>query len=281
MHKSPFRKSIRNLHSLGLANANADVNTSRQGGEPALVWAADYGTPNVVKALLARGAKVDARDKLGRTALHYAAWNGEVTRENVRLLLNAGADVNARDHAGLTPLMVARGSANIRMLQNRRPRMTVREEIETVLKPLLGERLSDMWRAAGMQLFEIGVQRPFKNRKGKDVTRADWSLDVSCCWSISGPDGEIVSSDDFGPEQARRDDKAMPFYNLLGDPTLAITALRANDEGGIRIQMAGACVLEIWPCWEDAEPEDEHWRLLFKDENRRHFVVTAAGIQRY
>jgi hypothetical protein len=281
LHKPQFRALIRNLHSLGLSDTNANVNACRKGDEPAIIWAADFGTPSVVKALLARGANVNARDKWGRTALHYAAWNGDITRANVRLLLNAGANVNAQDREGLTPLMVAREPANVRMLQDRRSRMTVRDETEIVLRPLIGQRLSDMWRAAGMQLFEIGVQRPFKNRKGKDVTKADWSFHVDCCWSITGQEGEIVSSDDFGPDATRRDENAKPFYRMLGDPALTITSIRADNEGGVRIQMSGAYVLDIWPCWEDAEPDDEYWRFLPKDENRGHFVMTASGIQRY
>jgi ankyrin repeat protein len=105
MHRPQYRNPVRNLHGLGLSDASADVNAFRKGGEPALVWAADYGTPNVVKALLARGASVNARDRQGCAALHYAAWNGRV--KNVRLLLAAGADVNAREQDGYTPLMGA------------------------------------------------------------------------------------------------------------------------------------------------------------------------------
>lgn len=281
MRKPQYRKSIRSLHALGLADSDADVNASQRGGETALVWAADYGTSAVVKALLARGAKVNARDKLGRTALHYAAWNGPVTSAHVRLLIAAGADINAKDKQGWTPLMVAQGLSTIRMLQKRGPKMSIREEIEIVLRPLLGERLSDMWRAAGMQLFEIGVQRPCKNHKGQDITRADMRLHISCCWDIQGPEGKIVSSDDFGPDNTRRDEAAKPFYDMLGDPVLTINAIQADDRGGITLRMSGSHTLCVRPDWANDYSDWEQWRFLPKNKNMRHFVIKAGGIERY
>jgi len=59
----------------------------------------------LVKALLARGAEIDARDATERTPLHYAAMGGDA--DTVRLLLNAGANVNVRDVRGETPLHIA------------------------------------------------------------------------------------------------------------------------------------------------------------------------------
>ena len=46
-----------------------------------------------VRALLAAGANINARDSLGATALHDAAWTGK--REIAALLIAHGADVNA------------------------------------------------------------------------------------------------------------------------------------------------------------------------------------------
>lgn len=61
----------------------------------ALIAAAGRGDAGAVKALLARGARVDARDSQGRTALLAATHGNHV--EAARLLIAAGADVNAKD----------------------------------------------------------------------------------------------------------------------------------------------------------------------------------------
>ncbi len=59
----------------------------------------------IAKALLARGADVNARQQQGWTPLHGAAAEGKV--ELVTLLLSHGADLNARNDEGKTPLAAA------------------------------------------------------------------------------------------------------------------------------------------------------------------------------
>jgi hypothetical protein len=65
------------------------------GDRQALIAAAGRGDTGEVKALLARGVRVDARDSRGRTALLAATQGNHV--EAARLLIAAGADVNAKD----------------------------------------------------------------------------------------------------------------------------------------------------------------------------------------
>ncbi|TYT26079.1 hypothetical protein FZO89_07305 [Luteimonas viscosa] len=82
-----------------------------EGGTPALVAAAsgDEDDPAGVQLLLRHKAKVDARDRDGRTALHVAALQGHA--EITAALLDAGADVHARDARESTPLLeAARGA---------------------------------------------------------------------------------------------------------------------------------------------------------------------------
>lgn len=56
--------------------------------------------------LIRRGVDVNAKAPDGRTALHYAAWQG-VRADYVEALLTAGADPKARDAHGKTPLDLA------------------------------------------------------------------------------------------------------------------------------------------------------------------------------
>jgi hypothetical protein len=163
--------------------------------------------------------------------------------------------------------------------------MSIREEVETALNPLIGEPMSDMRRAVGRQMFEIGEQRPCKNHKGQDITRADTTLVVSCNWYITLNSDKIVSSYDFGPYPERRDEKAIPFYKMLGGPDFIISSVRADNNGGVKIRMAGGYTLRIETekkaeCG-DPDEDTEQWRLLPKDETRRHFVVGTDGIERY
>src|SRR5712692_485944 len=77
--------------------AGANIN-SRSNGYMLLSIAAGEGRINVVRYLLAEGADVNAREKLGDTALTEAAYYGHVAM--VKELLLRGADVNALGEEG-------------------------------------------------------------------------------------------------------------------------------------------------------------------------------------
>jgi ankyrin repeat protein len=63
------------------------------------------GHREVVQALLAKGAQVNAQDSNGVTALILASLQGHI--EVVQALLDKGADVNAKANDGGTARMVA------------------------------------------------------------------------------------------------------------------------------------------------------------------------------
>ncbi|MBM3227232.1 MAG: hypothetical protein FJZ47_25985, partial [Candidatus Tectomicrobia bacterium] len=82
---------------------------------PPLIKAVSKGDTPAARALLAKGADVQARDSNGRTALMYAAENGDPT--TVQALLTHGADVNARDAQGWTALMYAAENGDLTTVQ--------------------------------------------------------------------------------------------------------------------------------------------------------------------
>jgi ankyrin repeat protein len=94
-----------------------------EGGQPALLAAAGGEDDAAgVKLLLKFKARVDARGRLNRSALHVACLAGNP--QIAQALLEAGADVNARDEHGITPLIEATRAGSIetlRMLAARRP----------------------------------------------------------------------------------------------------------------------------------------------------------------
>ena len=158
----------------------------------------------------------------------------------------------------------------------------MKEEVEQALRPLIGNPLSDMTRFGGIQIFEFGVQRPRKNRKGQEITVADQKIHVSSCeWRISGPEGEIVGSKDFTP--VRGDERAHPFYQMLGDNPPLVQTVEADKAGGFVLQMIGGYSLTVSVDENIKEPDIEQWRFLPKAKSQNHFVIysTETGNRRY
>lgn len=73
--------------------------------DAALLAAVEKGDVAAVQKLLKAGAKVDTRDRSGRTALLVATYTNKV--EAARALIAAGADVNAKDDIQDSPYLYA------------------------------------------------------------------------------------------------------------------------------------------------------------------------------
>ena len=106
-----------------LAAAGADTALATEEGTTPLMVAAGLGrvpaetrvtepdTLDAVQFVLALGADINARNEVGRTALHGAAHIRSDAL--VQHLVDHGAMVNAEDQRGITPLMIAEGGGHI------------------------------------------------------------------------------------------------------------------------------------------------------------------------
>lgn len=89
--------------------------SSAQGFTGTEVTQAEEPFRQVIEALLAKGANVNATLNDGTTALMQASYDGHI--EIVQELLNKGAQVNAKDEHGDTALMVACAGGNIKVVR--------------------------------------------------------------------------------------------------------------------------------------------------------------------
>jgi len=86
-----------------LLEKGADVNAKDDHGNAPLHWAIAH--PSITRLLLEMGADVDGRNGEGKTALHWAVQEGQ--EEAVKILVGSGGDVNLRDMNGFTALHAA------------------------------------------------------------------------------------------------------------------------------------------------------------------------------
>ena len=94
-----------------LIRQRADVNAPDVDGSTPLQWAAHWNDLEVVKALLAAGAKPNSASRYGVTPLHEAAIIGSAPIINA--LLRAGAQANTAYGEGETTLMLAARSGSL------------------------------------------------------------------------------------------------------------------------------------------------------------------------
>lgn len=113
--------SLGDLPSLqDLLAYRANVNMANQDGNTALIYAARYNHPEVIKMLLMPQTMqtpldVNAQNKAGETALYWGASKGYV--EVVKRLLAAGADPTIAANNGLVPYAIARKNGNGQVLE--------------------------------------------------------------------------------------------------------------------------------------------------------------------
>ena len=81
---------------------------NEEGATPLQVAIASIGNFHIAIQLIENGANVNVIDKFGRTALHNvlkrSEYCGSITLILIRALIKKGADINAKSHTGWTPL---------------------------------------------------------------------------------------------------------------------------------------------------------------------------------
>uniref|UniRef100_A0A8C0WF67 Ankyrin repeat domain-containing protein 65 n=1 Tax=Castor canadensis TaxID=51338 RepID=A0A8C0WF67_CASCN len=102
------------LHLLLARGAKVDATDSA--GATALGLAAGMGYQQDIEVLLGHGADPNIRDRNSRSALHRAAAGGHLPA--VQLLVAGGAKVDAKDSLGLTPLHYAARGGHVEVISH-------------------------------------------------------------------------------------------------------------------------------------------------------------------
>lgn len=112
------RRDLRGKLSAFLLDKGADLNLGDRIGNTALHYAAREGLTNVIRILIENGASVDLQNNVGNTALHEAAKWGQT--KAITLLIENGASLDLQNDKGQTALDVAIDDNVIELLQEAR-----------------------------------------------------------------------------------------------------------------------------------------------------------------
>jgi ankyrin repeat protein len=148
----------------------AYVNAKNAEGWTALMITTLKGYREIVCILLEHEqVEINARSHHGWTALRYAVSVGDA--ETMRILLAAGADVNAPDHDGWTALMQAAGEENFECLE-----LLLAKGAEVLAKNKIGETARDI--AAHKGFTKIVELMEKAERKSQDSVIVDADSDA-------------------------------------------------------------------------------------------------------
>ena len=93
------------IHTLKRAIKIIKINARDDVGNTPLHWACILGRIETARILLEHGAKVNVKNHYGKTPLHFASRYGRI--EIAKTLLEHGAKVNIKTNYGETPLHLA------------------------------------------------------------------------------------------------------------------------------------------------------------------------------
>ncbi|EEB20158.1 conserved hypothetical protein [Pediculus humanus corporis] len=147
-----------------ILDAGVDVNCvdTKETKNSPLHWAACYGTGNVIKFLIDRGARVNAVNSCGATPLHDAISRG--AKDVCSELINNGADVNIEPHKGWTKPDILE-LINLKLKKNEEEEdgeSLKREEITKLLNNSDGSDQIDV-KNIDLQIFKSGKNHVMYN----------------------------------------------------------------------------------------------------------------------
>ena len=145
-----------------------------------LLDAAREGLAARLLSLLERGAAVDAKDSLGRTALMLACEGGHA--ETAGLLLDRGADIEAKNVYGDTALMLA-GGENVMETT----RLLLDRGADALAADGQGRTAMEIARDKGNCDLAIMLSE-YKLRSGMDAV-------IAALGALRGPDGRPLVAD--------------------------------------------------------------------------------------
>lgn len=151
---------------------HADVNAAEPNGTTPLHWAAYGRNADIVKQLLAAGAKPNVVNQFGSSPMQEAAITGDA--EIIKLLLAAGADPDSANADGQTALMVVARTGDI---DAAKALLIAGAHVNAVES--FGGQTALMWAAAESQPAMIGLLIEYGAKANARSTVRDWQTRIT------------------------------------------------------------------------------------------------------
>lgn len=156
--------------------------------------------------------------------------------------------------------------------------------IEEKLNVLIGQPLIDIGRASNLLWLSFGKRVVVIDRKGNEIQKGKYALNVQCAWRLTQNSHIIVASkdvylpkigldyDSFDWEEYgsnRFDERISNFKPMITKINLSVLNITVDDIGGVIIDLESGVKFELFP---DDSLEDEFWRFIINGNKSEHFV---------
>lgn len=182
-----------------------------------LLTAARKGDVPAARALLEKGADVNAKTRYGATPLSYACDRGNT--DLVRLLIEKGANVDARDtFYGATPIIWAAQKGNgeiVKLLLEKGAKgkddamsIAISDGLTSVAKGVLdsgpaSQDLLDNWITAATRAQKAEIVELLKKAGGKPVVLTEFKISADTLQTYSGTFRNDASEFSFSVKEAK------------------------------------------------------------------------------
>ncbi len=156
--------------------------------------------------------------------------------------------------------------------------------IEEKLSALIKQPLTDIGRASNLLWLSFGEKVVTIDRKGNEIQKGKYALNVQCTWRLTQYCHIIVASKDFYIPKTglgydlfdwekygnnRFDERIIDFKQMITKTNLSVSNISVDDIGGVKIDFGFGVQFELFP---DDSLGDEFWRFIINGEKSEHFV---------
>lgn len=175
--------------------------------------------------------------------------------------------------------------------------LSVRQEVESVMAPLVGIPLWDAGRAADLLWLAFGQRQTIPDFRGKPREVGEFALHVQCAWRfvqgekvLAGnrdlyyPRGytdakqEIPSGFNWDVQGANRCDQVLAELFARRTKQFVVQRVKSGQAGELALLLEGGLTLQIFP---NDSLDGEHWRLFKPGSDEPHSVFTGQGLERH
>ena len=175
--------------------------------------------------------------------------------------------------------------------------LSIRQEIESVMSPLMGLPLWDAGRAADLLWLAFGQRRTIPDFQGKPKEVGEYALHVQCAWRFVQGEKVLVGNRDlyyprgyrdakeeipkefnWDVQGANRCDEMLAVLFAGGANQFVVERIEAGQAGEFALLLESGFTLQIFP---NDSLEGEHWRLFKPGSDERHTSYTGLGLERH